>query len=88
MYAAGGEVMHGHVKAELGAAVNALIAPMRERRARLEAPPQPGQMGGEELVIDVIRKGVDKANAVAEETLYAAKKAMQIGFFERGVRMK
>lgn len=88
MYAAGGEIMHGHVKAELGAAVNALIAPMRERRARLEAPPQPGQAGGEELVIDVIRKGVDKANAVAEETLLAAKKAMQIGFFGRGVRVK
>lgn len=88
MYAAGGDIMHGHVKAELGAAVNALLAPMRERRAKLEAPPQPGQPGGEELVIDVIRKGVDKANAVAEETLLAAKKAMQIGFIERTVRVK
>ena len=78
-YASGKEVMDGHVKAEVGAAINALIAPMRERRATLETPE------GEAKVIEIIRKGVKRANAVAEETLYAAKKAMKIDFGGRTV---
>jgi hypothetical protein len=31
----------------------------------------------------VIRRGVAKANAVAEETLYLAKEAMKLGFGRR-----
>ncbi len=90
-YASGKEVLDGHIKAELGAAINALLAPMRERRARLEAPPQPGAAtslpggspGGDDLVLDVIRRGIKKANAVAEETLIRAKEAMGLGFGPR-----
>jgi tryptophanyl-tRNA synthetase len=85
MYAAGGEIMHGHVKAELGAAINTLLAPMRERRAMLEAPPQPGREGGEAMVLRVIREGIARANAVAEETLRAAKSAMGLDFGGRRV---
>lgn len=77
MYAAGGQVMHGHVKAELGAAINALIEPMRQRRSKLETP------DGEALVLDVIRKGIRKANATAEETLASAKHAMKLDFVTR-----
>ena len=84
-YASGKEMMHGHIKAELGEAVNALIEPMRVRRARLEASPLPGHLGGDEMVIDVIRKGVAKANVVAEETLHEAKKAMGMGFLKRKI---
>ncbi len=76
-YASGREVMDGHIKAELGAAINALIAPMRDRRAALETPE------GEVKVIEVIRAGTRRANAVAEETLHAAKKAMRLDFGAR-----
>jgi tryptophanyl-tRNA synthetase len=78
-YASGKEVMHGHIKAELGAAINTLLAPIRDRRAKLEETPDKGDA----QVQDVIRKGVKKANAVAEETLYLAKKAMKVDFGPR-----
>jgi tryptophanyl-tRNA synthetase len=81
-YASGKEVMDGHIKAEVGAAINALIEPMRQRRAELETP------AGEEKVLSVIRSGINKANAVAEETLYLAKKAMKIDFAQRGVAVQ
>lgn len=77
MYASGKEVMDGHIKAEVGAAINALLQPMRERRAKLETPE------GEAIVLDVIKKGIAKANVVAEETLIAAKEAMGLGFGRR-----
>lgn len=78
-YASGKDVMHGHVKAELGAAINALLSPMRERRARLDGEK------GDAIVQDVIRAGVRRANIVAEETLYATKRAMQIDFGTRTI---
>ena len=76
-YASGKEVMDGHVKAELAAAINAIIDPMRKRREKLESPE------GEARVIEVIRRGVKKANVVAEETLLMTKKAMKIEFGAR-----
>jgi tryptophanyl-tRNA synthetase len=85
MYASGKDVMDGHIKAEVGAAINALLAPMRERRAKLDEPPSPGHVGGDALVQDVIRDGVKRANVVAEETLYEAKKAMKIEFGRRTI---
>jgi tryptophanyl-tRNA synthetase len=81
-YAGGKEVMDGHIKAEVGAAINALIEPMRARRAELETS------AGEEKVLSVIRTGINKANAVAEETLYMAKKAMKIDFALRSVAVR
>ena len=44
---------------------------MNIRRAKLDGPE------GDAIVHDVIRRGVAKANLVAEETLYLAKKAMK-----------
>lgn len=76
-YASGKEVMDGHVKAELGAAINTLLEPMRQRRARLEAPE------GERTVLDVIARGIRRANVVAEETLLQAKRAMKLDFGAR-----
>ncbi len=78
-YASGKEVMDGHIKAEVGAAINALIDPMRQRRVLLETPL------GEEKVLGVIRDGIKKANVVAEETLAMAKKAMGLDFGRRTV---
>lgn len=79
-YASGKEVMDGHIKAEVGAAINAIIEPMRQRRSKLETPE------GERTVEDVIRRGLVKANAVAEETLHLAKQAMKIDFGARTLR--
>jgi tryptophanyl-tRNA synthetase len=78
-YASGKEVMDGHIKAEVAAAINAIIGPMRERRAKLETPER------EKIVLDVIKRGVKKANVVAEETLYAAKRAMRMEFGTRTI---
>ncbi|MBL0927557.1 MAG: tryptophan--tRNA ligase [Phycisphaerales bacterium] len=78
-YAAGDNLGDGHVKQELGEAINALLEPMRQRRSRLEGPE------GEAMVHEVIRRGVKKANAVAEETLFLAKKAMGLDFGRRTI---
>jgi tryptophanyl-tRNA synthetase len=78
-YASGAEVMDGHIKAEVAAAINTLISPMRERRAKLDTPE------GDQRVLDVIKDGVRRANKVAEETLYAAKKAMKLDFVTRTI---
>ena len=76
-HVAGDNIGDGHVKQELGEAINALLEPMRVRRAKLDGP------DGDAMVADVIRRGVKKANAVAEETLHLAKKAMQVEFGRR-----
>ena len=57
--------------------MNTLLEPMRARRARYEAP------GGDDLVIDIIKAGTKRANAVAEETLYLAKQAMKLDYGKR-----
>lgn len=71
-YASGKEVKDGFVKAEVAEAINKLLEPMRTRRLKFDGPQ------GDALVHDIIRSGVKKANVVAEETLYLAKKAMGI----------
>lgn len=78
-YASGKDVMHGHIKAELGEAINALIEPMRQRRAKLDGPE------GDQRVIEVISTGIRKANVAAEETLAMAKRAMGLHFGERRI---
>jgi tryptophanyl-tRNA synthetase len=78
-YASGKEMMDGHAKAEVAAGINALLEPMRARRAKLEGP------AGEEKVLSVIRDGIKKGNVVAEETLAMAKKAMGLGWGGRRI---
>ncbi len=78
-YTRGDNIGDGHIKQELGETINALIEPMRLRRAKLDGP------DGDAIVMDVIRRGVKKANTVAEETLYMAKRAMGLGFGTRQV---
>ncbi len=78
-YAAGDNIGDGHVKAELGEAINAMLEPMRVRRAKMEEP------GGEAIVLDVIKRGLRKGNAVAEETLHLAKQAMKLDFGARAL---
>jgi len=76
-YAAGDDIGDGHIKQEVGAAINELLDPIRERRAALEGK------GGDDEVIDVIRTGTARANQVAERTLADAKAAMRLDFFPR-----
>lgn len=78
-YTRGDHLGDGHVKAELGEAINTLLAPMRERRARYEAK------DGDELIVEIIRQGTARANGVAEETLHLAKRAMGLDFGRRTV---
>ncbi len=76
-YAAGDNLGDGHVKQELGEAINLLLEPMRVRRAQLDGDK------GDALVTDIIRRGIKKANIVAEETLLLAKRAMKLEFGAR-----
>jgi tryptophanyl-tRNA synthetase len=78
-YRKGDNLGDGHVKAYVIEAINQLLEPMRERRAALEGP------DGDERVIQVIREGTARANAVAEETLALAKEAMGLAFGRRRV---
>jgi tryptophanyl-tRNA synthetase len=76
-YRKGDNLGDGHVKAYVIDAVNELLEPMRERRAKLEGP------DGDDTVIDIIRAGTRRANAVAEETLAMAKERMGLNFGTR-----
>jgi len=76
-YARGDNIGDGHIKQELAAAIDVLLTPMRARRAKFEQP------GGDDLVVDIIKSGTRRANLVAEETLYLAKKAMKMDFGRR-----
>ena len=61
------------VKKKLVDVIDAIVGPIRERRKHFEQRPDD--------VIDALRIGTVKANAVAEETLALAKKAMRQDFF-------
>ncbi len=79
-YSAGDNIGDGHIKQELGEVINALLEPMRQRRAKLDGP------DGDAKVMSVIRDGIRRANLVAEETLDLAKKAMGLDFGTRALR--
>jgi len=76
-YAAGDDIGDGHIKAEVAEAINALLDPMRNKRAEYEGP------AGEATVIDIIKSGTARANEQAEQTLWMAKEAMKLDFFPR-----
>lgn len=76
-YSRGDNIGDGHVKVEVAAAIDELIAPMRERRAALEGE------AGDKRVLEILRAHHAKANAVAEETLAMAKQAMKLDFGPR-----
>ncbi len=76
-YKKGDNLGDGHVKALVIDAINELLDPIRERRARLE-----GEKGDVEA-IDIIRAGTARANQLAEETLHLAKQAMRLDYGQR-----
>ena len=67
------------IKRKLVEVLNTLIEPIRTRRKQYEDRPDD--------VIDVLREGTRRANAVAEETLILAKRAMGQEFFARELRV-
>ncbi len=70
-----GKVGDVAVKKKLIEVLEAMISPIRERRKRFEQRP--------EDVLEILRRGTKKANAVAEETLCLAKRAMKQDYFSR-----
>lgn len=76
-YAAGDNIGDGHIKAEVAEHIDKLLAPMRERRAELAGE------DGDAKVLGILREHTRKANALAEDTLYRAKQAMQLDFGPR-----
>jgi tryptophanyl-tRNA synthetase len=63
------------IKRKLIEVLNTLVDPIRTRRKQYEARP--------DEVLDVLREGTKRANAVAEETLAMAKRAMKQDYFPR-----
>ena len=70
-----GKVGDVEVKKKLGAALNAFLEPMRERRARLEAQP--------DLVDDVIESGNRRMAETARETMERVREAMGLTYYRR-----
>ena len=67
-YARGDNIGDGTIKAEVAAAIDALVAPMRERRARYP----------DAAVLEILREHARRANAVAAETLARVRDAMRL----------
>ncbi len=72
-YARGDNIGDGAIKSEVAAAIEALIAPMRERRATLQ----------DARVLEILRAHTVRANRIAEETLAMVKAAMKLDFGPR-----
>jgi len=68
------------IKKKLIDVLDALIAPIRAKRKHFEDRPDD--------VLDALKMGTTRANAVAEETLALAKQAMKQDFFPREVRIR
>ena len=75
-----GKVGDVAIKRKLIEVLNALLEPIRARRKHFEDRPDD--------VIDALRKGTAAANAVAEETLAIAKRAMKQDYFARDLRLR
>jgi tryptophanyl-tRNA synthetase len=74
-----GKVGDVEVKDKLAVAINALLDPMRERRARYD---EPG------LIEEIIVAGTEKARAETQQTLFAMKKAMGLSGVWNRMRRK
>ncbi|MBI1336754.1 MAG: tryptophan--tRNA ligase [Phycisphaera sp.] len=73
-----GSIGDGQVKKELAEVLNAMLSPIREKRAQVS----------DSDVLAVLRDGTQRANDQAEKTLAMAKKACDFGFFHRTVAFK
>ena len=78
-YSTGDNIGDGHIKKEVAAAINAMLEPMRARRAQYE--------GDDMAVLEILKAGCVRANEEAEHTLSLAKKAASLEFFGRDLRL-
>lgn len=67
------------IKKQLVEVLNTIIEPIRNRRKHYEDRPDD--------VLDVLRAGTGRTNAVSEETLHLAKKAMKQDYFPRSLTL-
>ena len=74
-----GQVGDVKIKRQLVEVLNTFLDPFRARRRAFS--------GDAAQLIDCIRRGTERANAVTEETLALAKAAMKQGFFPRTLRL-
>lgn len=77
-YAEGDNIGDGHIKLEVAEAVNALLAPMRQRRQQYE--------GDDAAILKILREGCARAIQTTEKTLALAKDAAKYEFFHRKVQ--
>ena len=75
-----GKVGDVAVKRKLVDVLNDFLEPMRARRREIDAR-------GADQLVDVLRRGTERANAVTEETLALAKKALRQDFLSRSLRV-
>jgi tryptophanyl-tRNA synthetase len=68
-YARGDDIGDGEIKQEVADAIERLVAPMRERRARFT----------DDEILTILRDHTRRANVVANETVARVKAAMQLG---------
>jgi tryptophanyl-tRNA synthetase len=73
-YARGDDIGDGSIKAEVAAAIDALVAPMRERRAAFDGP------RGDAAILELLAAHTERANAVANHTVAMARAAMKLDF--------
>lgn len=72
-YARGDSIGDGAIKSEVAAAIDALVAPMRERRA----------LYPDAAVLEIVREHARRANEIANETLRMVKATMGLDFSAR-----
>ena len=77
-----GAIGDGAVKQEVAAAIDALVAPMRERRRAYDGP------AGEARIVELLHAHAARANAIAEDTLASAKAAMKLDFGPRSLTFR
>jgi tryptophanyl-tRNA synthetase len=75
-----GQVGDVAIKNRLVEILNGVLEPIRQRRRHFEERPDD--------VIAALKRGTANANAIAEETLALAKKAMRQDYFSRELRLK
>jgi tryptophanyl-tRNA synthetase len=75
-----GKVGDVAIKKQLVDILNTLLEPIRQKRAHFQQRPDD--------VMDALKQGTARANAVAEQTLALAKKAMRQDYFPRTVNIK
>lgn len=76
-YARGDHIGDGEIKAEIATAIDALVAPMRERRATYDGA------RGEAMILEILRAHAVRANAIGDATLARTRDVMQLEFGAR-----